>query len=109
MPKCFLQLKVIQVIQHPDGEAVGLRGMERVAEVVPVIIRHSLVLGADDIFPDSAQLAARGKVPDELEVGRKGIEIDVMVMIVITWVQCAVAIKGIEFKVFGFRPVMPGP
>jgi len=67
--------QIIQVIKHPDGEAVGLRGVNRIAEVVPVIIRNYLIQGIDRILPYDAEFAAGGKVPDELQVDREGIEL----------------------------------
>lgn len=86
-----------------------MRGVECIAEVVPVIIRNHLILGIDRILPNHTKFAAGGKVPDELQIDREGIEIDVVILIVIASVQSAVAVQGIVFKIFRHRPVMPRP
>ena len=86
-----------------------MRGVECIVEVIPVIILYALVLGVYDILPNDAHFTAGGKVPDELQVDCKSIEIDIVMLVVIARVKFAFIVQGIEIKIFRSGQVMPHP
>ena len=83
-------------------------GVERIAEIGYIIMDQLVVNGIDGVFPNDAHLASRGKIPYELEISRKRIEIDVSAIDEIRGGKRSILFKGVKGKIFCLRPVMPG-
>ena len=105
--KSLFNIQVIEVVEYPYRKTVGLRGIYSSFQIGKIAVNKLIIKGIDGILPDNAHLASRGKIPDELEVDGKGVEIDVLAIDEICRGKRSIFVEGIKGQIFGLRPVMP--